>query len=130
MNLIEKKPLGTLGEHIDVFHVDEIRFDQFSIPLPRGEELISYHSDGKAWAPDGDIPEIVDYAFYVMRLPLFIVRLQRYAQESGVKIWAETNFEEPIIESGILKGVLARQKGKQLEFRADLIVDSSGAKAA
>ncbi|MCK4847631.1 MAG: NAD(P)/FAD-dependent oxidoreductase [Candidatus Heimdallarchaeota archaeon] len=129
VHLIEKKPLGTLGEHIDIFHVDEIRFDQFSIPLPEGEELIGYYSDGKAWAPDGKDPQIIDYAFYVMRLPLFISRLQRYAQESGVVIWDQTIFEKPIIESDVLKGVYASQSGNKFEFRADLIVDTSGVKS-
>ena len=34
--LIEKQKSGEPGSHIGIFHVDEIRFAQFDIPLPEG----------------------------------------------------------------------------------------------
>jgi digeranylgeranylglycerophospholipid reductase len=128
VNVIEKKELGTLGENIDIFHFDEIRFDQFNIPLPKGDELIGYYPDGLAWPPDGDrrLAKYVNYAFYVMRLPLFINRLQKYAKEAGVQFFEKTTFEEPIIELENLKGIKASSNDTTVEFHANLVVDCSG----
>ena len=83
--VLEKQRLGELGADIGIFHMDEIRFAQFGIPLPTGGELIGYYPDGRAWPPDGDDFKVVKYAFYVMEKPLFIRRLQRYATLAGAQ---------------------------------------------
>lgn len=128
--IVEEKKLGTLGEHIDIFHFDEIRFKQFGIPLPKGEEFIGSYKDGKMWPPDGDDYKLVDYEFYVMRLPLFISRLNQYAIDSGTKILDETRYESPIIKKRSLAGIKAKQNGKSLKVLAPLIIDASGIKSA
>jgi len=35
--VLEKKPLEQVGQAIDIFHMDEVRFDQFGLPHPSGE---------------------------------------------------------------------------------------------
>jgi len=124
--ILEKHPLGTLGAHIDIFHFDEIRFEQFGVPLPEGEELLGYYPDGLAWPPDGDGTKRVEYAFYVMRLPLFIERLQGYAREAGARILERTAFTEVLVEEGRVVGVRAQGEDGPLEIRARLVVDASG----
>ncbi len=124
--VVEEKKLGTLGEHIDIFHFDEIRFEQFGVPPPKGEEFVGYYEDGKMWPPDGENYKLVDYAFYVMRLPLFISRLNGYAMDAGAEIVEKTRYESPIIREGSLVGIRARQRGKSIEVRAPLTVDASG----
>lgn len=124
--VLEKRPLGTLGQHIDIFHFDEIRFAQFDVPLPEGDELVGYYPDGLAWPPDGDDAKRVDYAFYVMRLPLFIQRLQGYAQDAGARILDRTAFTEVLVEGGRVAGVRAEGPEGPLEVRARLVVDASG----
>jgi flavin-dependent dehydrogenase len=84
--IVERKKRGTLGKNIGVFHIDEIRFEQFGIPLPEGKELIGYYPDGLAWPPDGNETKTVRYGFHVMDLPLFILRMQSIAQKAGAKI--------------------------------------------
>ncbi|MHA1448938.1 MAG: NAD(P)/FAD-dependent oxidoreductase [Candidatus Hodarchaeales archaeon] len=128
--VIEKRKLGTLGEHIDIFHVDSIRFEQFGIPLPEGEELIAHHEDGLAWPPDGDSAEYVDYAFHVMRLPLFIQRLQKYAVDAGAVIHDKTVFTKPFFEKDKLTGVIANRNGEEIVYRASVVVDCSGTASA
>ncbi|MHA1215660.1 MAG: NAD(P)/FAD-dependent oxidoreductase [Candidatus Hodarchaeales archaeon] len=125
--VIEKRKLGTLGAQIDIFHMDEIRFNQFGIPLPEGDELVGYYPTGLAWPPDGDNVKTVDYAFYVMRLPLFIERLQKYAKEAGVKFYGNTEYRELIInDQNRIIGCKVEQDGETKEFYASLIVDCSG----
>jgi len=70
--LVEKQKAGEPGSHIGIFHVDEIRFAQFGIPLPEGDELIGYYPEGRAWAsgwrrsPDSALPLLChgDAPFY------------------------------------------------------------------
>jgi len=64
--VLEKRRLEELGTDIGIFHMDEIRFAQFGIPLPTGDERVGYYPDGRAWPPDGDGFKLVKYAFYVM----------------------------------------------------------------
>ncbi len=124
--LVEKQKEGEPGSHIGIFHVDEIRFAQFGIPLPEGDELIGYYPEGLAWPPDGDDPKSVNYAFYVMEMALFISRLQGYAAKWDAQILFETEFTGFLLEEGRPAGIMARSKGKELIIRAPLVIDASG----
>ncbi len=124
--LVEKQKAGEPGSHIGIFHVDEIRFAEFGIPLPEGEELIGYHPEGRAWPPDGDGAKRVRYPFYVMEMPLFIKRLQGYATAAGAEILFEMEFTQLILEEGRPAGIKARFDGGELAIRAPLVVDASG----
>ncbi len=124
--LIEKQKSGEPGSHIGIFHVDEIRFSQFGIPLPEGDELIGYYPEGLAWPPDGDNVKTVRYPFYVMEMPLFIKRLQGYAAGAGAQILFETGFAGLLLEKGRPAGIKARAKGEELTIKAPLLIDASG----
>ena len=124
--LIEKQKSGEPGSHIGIFHVDEIRFAQFGIPLPEGDELIGYYPEGLAWPPDGDEAKVVRYAFYVMEMPLFIKRLQGYAVEAGAQILFETEFAGLLLEKERPAGIKARAAGEELTIKAPLVIDASG----
>jgi flavin-dependent dehydrogenase len=106
--------------------MDEIRFAQFGIPLPTGDELIGYHPDGRAWPPDGDDFKLVKYAFYVMEKPLFIQRLHRYAALAGVRFIEQATAGDVIVENGALVGLRATTDDGPLEVRARLVADCSG----
>ena len=105
--VLEKRHLDELGANIGIFHMDEIRFAQFGIPLPTGDELIDYYPDGRAWPPDGDDFKLVKYAFYVMEKPLFIQRLHRYAALAGVRFIEQATVGDIIVENGALVGLRA-----------------------
>jgi len=124
--VLEKRHLDELGADIGIFHMDEIRFAQFGIPLPTGDELVSYYSDGRAWPPDGDDFKLVKYAFYVMEKPLFIQRLQRYATLAGVQFIERAAVGDVIVEDGTLVGLRATTGEGELEVRARLVADCSG----
>ncbi len=124
--VLEKRHLDELGANIGIFHMDEIRFAQFGIPLPTGDELIDYYPDGRAWPPDGDDFKLVKYAFYVMEKPLFIQRLHRYAALAGVRFIEQATVGDIIVENGALVGLRATTNDGPLEVRARLVADCSG----
>ena len=129
--VLEKQRLEELGTDIGIFHMDEIRFAQFGIPLPTGDELVGARSprpypDGRAWPPDGDGCKLVNYAFYVMEKPLFIQRLHRYAALAGVQFIEQAAVGDVIIENGTLAGLRATVDDEALAVRARLVADCSG----
>ncbi|HPG50361.1 MAG: FAD-dependent oxidoreductase [Spirochaetes bacterium] len=111
--IVERNRRGMLGRNIGIFHMDEIRFDRYGIPVPKGSELIAYHPEGLAWPPDGNRAKRVRYAFYVMELPLFINRMQKYAEDAGARIMFETGAEAPIIHHSAVSGVRVLSGGPE-----------------
>jgi flavin-dependent dehydrogenase len=124
--VLEKRRLEELGTDIGIFHMDEIRFAQFGIPLPTGDDLVGHYPDGRAWPPDGDGFKLVNYAFYVMEKPLFIQRLHRYATLAGVRFIEQATVSDVIIEDSALAGLQATAGDGELEVCARLVADCSG----
>ena len=124
--LLERDHLRDLGQTIDIFHMDEIRFDEFGLPHPSGEELLGHHATGLAWSPDLQVRNDVRYAFYVMHKPAFQQRLHRYVLEAGGEILEGVDVLEPILDAGFLTGVRARKDGEPLEARGRIVIDASG----
>ena len=124
--VLEKQQLAELGQEIDIFHMDEVRFDQFGLEHPAGEELLGYHPTGLAWSPDLQVQNPVDYGFYVMHKPAFERRMHRYVQEAGGQIREGVEVVEPIVEGGRVTGVRVRQDGQVSELRAAIVADASG----
>jgi digeranylgeranylglycerophospholipid reductase len=126
--VLEKRRLEELGQHLDIFHMDEVRFKEFNVPLPTQEdgELLGHYPAGLAWSPDLQVSNEVEYAFYVMHKPAFQRRMHRYVRETGGEILEQVEVTEPIIEDGSVVGVHAMQGDEPLEVRAKIVVDASG----
>jgi electron-transferring-flavoprotein dehydrogenase len=124
--VLEKLRLDQVGQAIDIFHMDEVRFDQFGLERPSGDELLGYHATGLAWSPDLEVQNEVDYAFYVMHKPSFHQRMHRLTVESGGEILEQVEVERPIVEDGYVVGVQAVRDGQPLEVRGRIVVDASG----
>jgi digeranylgeranylglycerophospholipid reductase len=124
--VLERTPLEQVGQAIDIFHMDEVRFDQFGLPHPSGEELVGHYATGLAWSPDLEVHNEVRYAFYVMDKPAFHQRLHRAVREAGGEILEETKVQAPIVEGGFVTGVRAQKGGRALEVMGTVVVDASG----
>ena len=124
--ILEKLALDQVGQSIDIFHMDEIRFDEFGLEHPSGDELLGHHPSGLAWSPDLEVANPVDYAFYVMHKPSFCQRMHRLACAAGVQILAGVEVSAPIVEDGSVVGVRASRDGQPLEVRGRIVVDASG----
>ncbi len=124
--ILEKQRLDQVGQDIDIFHMDEVRFDEFGLAHPAGDELIGHYPTGLAWSPDLQVRNEVRYAFYVMSKPAFCRRMHRLAREAGAEILEETSVTGPIIEDGAVVGVWAERGGEPLEVRGRIVADASG----
>lgn len=124
--VLEKRHLLDVGQEIDIFHMDEVRFGEFGLPLPAGDELIGYYPVGLAWSPDLQVRNEVRYPFYVMHKPAFHQRLFRYVEREGGQLLERTDVVWPLVENGYVVGVRALQEGRPLEVRGRVVVDASG----
>ena len=128
--MLEARKLNNLGKHIEIFHMDKIRFDEFGIPHPTKEELIHVEEVGYNWSPDLKVRQSVRYTIYVMLMPAFIQRMQAYAREAGARILENAEVQGVILENGRLVGVTGKQGTADFEARSRLVVDASGLAAA
>jgi digeranylgeranylglycerophospholipid reductase len=124
--VLERQSLQDLGRDIDIFHMDEVRFDQFDLPHPTGDELIAHHATGLAWSPDLEVQNEVQYAFYVMHKPAFHQRMHRYVWEVGGEILEQVEVTGPMVDDSFVGGVRAQRDGRPLEVRGRIVVDASG----
>lgn len=128
--VLEGNKFTDLGKHIEIFHMDKIRFAEFGIPQPSGKELLHTEDVGYTWSPDLKIKQPVKYTFFVMHMPSFIQCMQGYARKSGAKLLEKTKVTSLIIEEDRLVGVKGKQDADTFEARAKLVVDASGLAAA
>ena len=128
--ILEARRLSDLGKHIEIFHMDQVRFDQFEIPHPEPPELIHTEEASRTWSPDLRTSFPVRYPFYVLHMPAFLQRMHGYARQAGVALLESAEVDGLIVESGRLVGVRGTRAGERFEARAKLVVDASGLKAA
>jgi digeranylgeranylglycerophospholipid reductase len=127
--VLEKRALAELGQHIGIFHMDVVRFGEFGIPLPEGDEVEHLAESGLMWSPDLQVKVEIRYPFYVMHKPLFHRRMHRYVRESGGEIVERARVTGLLLEGSRLVGVQGEMDGGPFEARAPLVVDASGVKA-
>jgi len=127
--VLEKRALDELGQHIDIFHMDAVRFTEFGIPLPTGDEVEHLADSGLMWSPDLRISHEIRYPFYVMHKPLFHRRLHQQVRESGGEIVERARVTGVVLEGGRLAGVRGELDGEPFEARAPLVADASGINA-
>jgi digeranylgeranylglycerophospholipid reductase len=126
--VLEKRRLEELGQHVDVFHMDTVRFEEFDVPVPTEEsgELLGHYPKGLAWSPDLQVSNEVRYAFYVMHKPAFQRRMHRAVRRARGDIMEQVEVTEPIIEDGFVAGVRAVRNGEALKVRGKIVIDASG----
>lgn len=124
--VLEKESLEDLGKRIGPFHIEEVGFERFAIPLPTGDELLHYLENITMWSPDGTRSVTARVPTLDMYKPLFMRRLRGYAEEAGAEFLEGREFLEVIREGGFPRGIRAKGKEGELEIRSRLIADASG----
>jgi len=124
--LLEALPLKNVGTHIEVVHIDQIRFDEFEIPHPLPPEKLHLVPANKVWAVDGSSYFNVQYPFYVVNLPAFVQRLHGYIRQSGGKIVENAQVNGTIMKEGFCCGVSGICAGEPFEAHAKITIDASG----
>ena len=130
--IIEKDSRENIGNRLEIFHIDSIRFEQFNI-LPPNQgtpELIAIHEEGQAHSPDGTISKTLKYSFHVMRLPEFIQRLITLTELDRVDFEYNCTFKDFIFDNDKIVGVIAEKAGKKIKYKARIVIDASGTSSA
>jgi digeranylgeranylglycerophospholipid reductase len=130
VQVLEVKSLEDLGTPIEIIHLDQVRFDEFEIPLPTSPELIHLVPTSKVWSVDGKDFFTVHYPVVVVTMPAYLQRLHGYLRKAGGQIEDHTRVEGVIIENGFLKGVYGTCKGEAFKAYAKITVDASGMASA
>ena len=124
--MLEKEPLASLGSAIGPFHMEEIAFERFGIPLPEEPELLHRFTDMTTWSPRLGRSLTFSFPTLVMDKPLFHRRMHTYARAAGVEIVEGAEVSGLVMEGGVLRGLRARGPEGEVELRARLVVDASG----
>ena len=99
------------------------------IKPPSGKELYNVAKTVKAYSPDYSFSVEFPEKTYLINRHEFGKRLMRDAIKAGAVFIENTTFLDVLIEKGRVVGIKAKNKGKTKVFRANLIVDATGASA-
>jgi flavin-dependent dehydrogenase len=124
--LLEALPLKKVGAHIEVIHVDQIRFNEFEIPHPLPPEKLHLVHANKVWSVDGSSYFNVEYPFYIVNMPAFVQRLHGYILQSGGRIIENARVNDIILKDGFCCGVSGICAGEPFEEHAKITIDASG----
>lgn len=124
--VLERERLDELGTRIGPFHMEEVAFERFGIPLPEGEELLHRIESITMWPPGTKEGVQARLITLDMDKPRFMRRLHGYARDAGVEFADEVEFTGLVRERGLPVGLKARGAEGEFEAGARLVVDASG----
>ncbi len=127
--IVDRLTSETLGRRLDIFHLDKEVLPGFGVPEPRpgDEDYVSEFQNGITLSPEGNYPKTTDYPFIVLHMPLFIKRLNRWAESFGAEISCDTEFADFVYDgNGKIAGVSLKKDGMVHTVAAKLVVDASG----
>lgn len=117
-NLVGWKPCGdAIGKHY---------FEELGLEPPHGEELELVVKGIDIYSPSGKHRIRVEGEGYIVNTPVFVRRILSSALSRGAVLYDDTHAIEPILEGGMVKGVIAKRGEDKIEFRSKLLVDASG----
>lgn len=75
------------------------------------------------WPASDSFP---DHGYVIARTDLDEMLL-RHAQHAGAEVWEETTVTAPVVDDGVVRGVIARRNGSEHELRAPIVIAADGA---
>lgn len=126
--IVDKSPEELLGSRLDIFHIDKEFFSKYNVPEPRpgDPDYVSLFEYGYARSAFDRYEKRTDYAFLVMKFPIFLKRLTAWAQQYGVEYAFDCEFKEFLLENGKIRGAKFTKNGEDVEVSARLVADCSG----
>jgi len=127
--IVDKHSAETIGRKLDIFHVDKDVLPVFGVPEPRpgDEDYVTEFQSGLTLSPNSQYPKTTDYPFLVLHMPLFIKRLNKWAESFGAEFSYDTEFVDFICDAGgKIAGASLKKDGKLHAIAAKLVVDASG----
>ena len=131
--IVDRLSSETLGRRLDIFHLDKEVLPVFGVPEPRpgDDDYVTEFQSGLTQSPESNYPKTTQYPFIVSHMPLYIKRLNRWAESFGAEISCDTEFADFVYDgNGKIAGALLQKNGKPHTVAAKLVVDASGIASA
>lgn len=129
--LIEMKSFNEIGEKVCGDAIDKVYFRKLGLREPRQDEVENIVKGIRIISPDEKHFLLVKGEGYELNRKKFGQRLLKEAMNSGVMVYDLTYAKKPLVENGMVKGVLARdvKRNRDVIFEGKIIVDASGVSA-
>jgi digeranylgeranylglycerophospholipid reductase len=128
--LVERKKREEVGEKICGDALGEHHLKYLGLEKPRNGELEKRIEGIQIFSPDQNTVFTIaheDFIGYLLNRRLFGQWLLKKAVDSGSQLLDSTQFIEPIIEKGYVKGISAKNaSGKITQLQSKVVVDASG----
>ena len=120
------------GKRLEIFHMDFEEMERYHVPKPeKGDDFVHSFDFSASRSALGKWEKYHEHTVYVMKLPNYIQRLIRWAEEYGVEFSFESTFEKLLFApGGAVCGAVLQKNGEQMEVHSKLVADCSGAQAA
>ncbi len=125
--VIDKERLERIGDKICGDAISKHHFDRTGIKPPRGRELGSEFRGIRVFSPDHNTVYLVPGNGYGVHRHEFGQRLIKEAIEAGVGVAPNIVVREPIVEGGVVRGVVVEDsRGVMRSVGANIVIDASG----
>ena len=128
--LIERKRKEEIGEKICGDALGEHHLKFLGLENPQSGELEKRIEGVQIYSPDRDTVFTIadkDFIGYILNRRLFGQWLLKKATDRGAVLMDSTQFLEPVVEKGLVTGIVAKSSGgKSARLKCKVVVDASG----
>lgn len=116
------------GKRLNIFHMDLDEMKKYNVPDPEeGDDFVHSFSFSASRSALGRWEKYHEHTVYVMKLPNYIQRLIRWAEDYGTEFSFESEFKDLVFNSeGAVCGAKLIKNGEEIEVGARLVADCSG----
>jgi digeranylgeranylglycerophospholipid reductase len=125
--ILEKERLERIGDKVCGDAVGKHHFDRTGIDPPKGRDLGSKFSGIRVFSPNHKTTYLVPGHGYGVNRHEFGYRLLKDALDAGARIAPNTTVKAPVIEDGVVNGVIVEDgRGERRSVEASIVIDASG----
>ena len=119
------------GKRLQIFHMDLGEMEKYGVPQPvEGEDFVHDFAFSASRSALGKWEKYHEHTVYVMKLPVYIQRLMRWAEEYGVDFSFGTAFDELLMDGDTVTGAKLKKGDVKFKVNTRLVADCSGIDAA
>ena len=126
--VVDKCKKEDCGKRLEIFHMDLEEMQRYHAPAPEaGDDYVHSFDFSASRSALGKWEKYHEHTVYVMKLPNYIQRLIRWADEYGAHFSFETAFEDVLLdEKGAVVGAKLTRGGETITVHTKLVADCSG----
>jgi len=127
--LVDIKPKPSIGDKVCGDVVGEHHITELKLGKPDNGAFEFKVKGIKIYSPNEEtVFTAADKEFmgFMLDRPLFGQWLLGKALDAGAELMDSTMFVEPILEKGVVKGIVVKRDGEKVELRSNVVIDASG----